>query len=203
MAGTTQDMQANRQQDRAEGRTKRRGLTFSHVGFYVHDIARMEDFYTRVLEFTVTDRGQLSGQHGPVGLVFLSRDPDEHHQIVLATGRPAELAFNVINQVSLKADSLATLKLMHQRVRDEGMAEILPVTHGNALSVYVRDPEGNRLELYVDLPWYVSQPMRIPVDLDRDEASIMATAADHARSLPGFRPRSEWRQEMAERMGLV
>ena len=183
--------------------TLRPGLTFSHVGFYVHDIARMENFYTRVLEFTVTDRGQLSGPQGPLDLVFLSRNPDEHHQIVLVTGRPEQLEFNVINQVSLKADSLATLKEMHQRVRDAGMNEILPVTHGNALSVYVRDPEGNRLELYVDLPWYVSQPMRIPVDLDPDEASIMATAEAHARSLPGFRPRSQWRAEMAARMGLA
>lgn len=183
--------------------TLRPGLTFSHVGFYVHDIARMENFYTRVLEFTVTDRGQLSGPQGLLDLVFLSRNPDEHHQIVLVTGRPEQLEFNVINQVSLKADSLATLKEMHQRVRDAGMNEILPVTHGNALSVYVRDPEGNRLELYVDLPWYVSQPMRIPVDLDPDEASIMAKAEAHARSLPGFRPRSQWRAEMAARMGLA
>ena len=46
----------------------------------------MEGFYTRLLGFTVTDRGQLQGAAGPVSLVFLSRDPDEHHQIVLATG---------------------------------------------------------------------------------------------------------------------
>jgi len=180
----------------------RPGLTFSHVGFFVTDIARMEDFYTRVLEFTVTDRGQLSGPNGPMDLVFLSRDPDEHHQIVLITGRPQAIDFNIINQVSLKADGLPTLKTMYRRVQAEGMKDITPVTHGNALSVYVRDPEGNRLELYVDLPWYVSQPMRVPVDLDPDDDTILATAESHARSLPGFRPRSEWRAEMARRMGL-
>lgn len=183
--------------------TPRTGLTFSHVGLYVNDIDRMEDFYTRVLEFTVTDRGQLPGPAGRLNLVFLSRDPDEHHQIVLVTGRPAEIGFNVINQVSLKADSLATLKAMHARLLAEGMNEVTPITHGNALSVYVRDPEGNRLELYLDLPWYVSQPMRIPVDLAPDDAAILASAEAHARSLPGFRPRSEWRAEMARRMGLA
>lgn len=68
----------------------RPGLTFAHFGMFVTDIARMERFYTEVLEFTVTDRGQLTGPNGPFDLVFLSRDPDEHHQLVLATGRPAE-----------------------------------------------------------------------------------------------------------------
>lgn len=182
----------------------RPGLTFSHVGFFVADLARMEDFYARVLEFTVTDRGRLPGPHGPIDLVFLSRDPAEHHQIVLVSGRPERLEFNVINQISLKADSLATLKTMHARMQGEsGASEITPVTHGNALSVYVRDPEGNRLELYFDLPWYVSQPMRVPVDLARSEADILATAESHARSLPGFRSRAEWQQEMAQRMGIA
>ncbi len=181
----------------------RPGLTFSHVGFFVTDIARMEDFYTRVLEFTVTDRGQLPGPAGPMDLVFLSRDPDEHHQIVLITGRPQEIHFNVINQISLKADKLATLKEMHRRVQAEGLHDIAPVTHGNALSVYVRDPEGNRLELYIDLPWYVSQPMRVPVDLTPPDDAIMAAAEAHARALPGFKPRSQWRAEMARRMGLA
>ncbi len=181
----------------------RPGLTFSHVGFFVTDIARMEDFYSRVLEFTVTDRGELPGPAGPMSLVFLSRDPDEHHQIVLMTGRPKEISFNVINQVSLKADSLGTLKEMHRRVAAEGLGGVTPVTHGNALSVYAPDPEGNRLELYLDLPWYVSQPMRVPLDLSPADDQIMATAEEHARSLPGFRPRAQWRDDMARRMGLA
>jgi catechol-2,3-dioxygenase len=181
----------------------RPGLAFSHFGLYVTRMAPMEGFYTRVLEFTVTDRGQLSGPAGVVELVFLSRDPDEHHQIVLASGRPADTPFNVINQISLKADNLATLKTMHARLLAEGVSGIAPVTHGNALSVYAPDPEGNRLELYVDLPWYVTQPLRVPVDLTLDDARIMADAEAHARSLPGFRPRAEWRAEMARRMGLA
>lgn len=181
----------------------RPGLTFSHFGMFVIDVALLEDFYTRVLEFTVTDRGQLPGPAGPMDLVFLSRDPDEHHQIVLISGRPRDLPFNPINQISLKADSLATLRAMHQRLVAQGAADITPVTHGNAVSIYVRDPEGNRLELYLDLPWYVNQPMRVPVDLSLDDDALMGWLEAHARALPGFRPRSEWRAEMARRMGLA
>lgn len=182
----------------------RPGFRFSHFGMFVTDIPPLEDFYTRVLEFTVTDRGQLPGPNGPMDLVFLSRDPDEHHQIVLISGRPRDLPFNPINQISLKADDLATLRTMLRTLQAEGAADITPVTHGNAVSIYVRDPEGNRLELYVDLPWYVDQPMRVPVDLEAgDDAAVMQRLEAHARTLPGFRPRSEWRAEMARRMGVA
>ena len=54
-------------------------VSFSHVGMYVYDIALMEDFYSRVLGFTVTDRGEADTPHGVVRFVFLSRDPREHH----------------------------------------------------------------------------------------------------------------------------
>ncbi len=181
----------------------RPGFRFSHFGMFVTDIARLEDFYSRVLDFTVTDRGTLPGPAGTMQLVFLSRDPDEHHQIVLVSGRPADMAFNPINQISLKADRVADLQTMHALLVAEGLPGITPVTHGNAVSIYVPDPEGNRLELYVDLPWYVSQPMRVPVDLSGDEDALMQRLEAHARGLPGFRPRAQWRAEMAKRMGLV
>jgi catechol-2,3-dioxygenase len=182
----------------------RPGLTFTHMGIFVTDIEKMSDFYTRILEFTVTDRGRLPAADGSTILdfVFLSRDPDEHHQIVMVSGRPPTLSFNPINQISLRADSLATLKIMSERIAREITWEMFPSTHGNSLSVYVADPEGNRLELYFDLPWYVDQPMRVPVDLRGSEESIMAAAEAHARTLPGFEPRAEWRERMARKMGL-
>ena len=168
----------------------RPGLSFSHMGIFVSDLAKMVDFYERVLEFTVTDRGELPGPNGKAQLVFLSRDPDEHHQIVLVTGRPPTLPFNPINQISLRADSLATLKTMYERVAYEQTSAIASVTHGNALSVYVGDPEGNRLELFIDLPWYVTQPSRVPADLSGSEEAIMAAAEAHARCRDSCRGRN-------------
>lgn len=182
--------------------SKRTGLSFSHIGIFVNDMEAMARFYSDVLDFTITDRGRLQGPHGPVDLVFTSRDPDVHHQIVLVSGRPERIDFNVVNQISMTADSIETLQAFHRRLQSAGVAELLPVTHGNALSVYFRDPEGNRIELYVDTPWYVSQPMRVPMPIELPADELLAWAERHAQGLPGFRPRSEWRQEMAQRMGI-
>jgi catechol-2,3-dioxygenase len=119
---------------------------------------------------------------------------------VLVSGRPEHVSFNVVNQLSLTADSLETLQAFHQRLKEEKVDELNPVTHGNALSLYFHDPEGNRIEIHIDTPWYVSQPMRVtmPIELPADE--LMAWAETHARALPGFRPRAEWRAEMARIM---
>jgi catechol 2,3-dioxygenase len=172
-------------------------LAFSHMGLYVTDLARMEDFYTRLLGFTVTDRGDL----GSTQLVFLSRDPKEHHQIVLASGRPGAAGFNPINQISFRMAEFSGLREMHRRLQGEGVAEMSPVSHGNALSIYFRDPEGNRIELFVDTPWYVLQPLRVPMDMSLPDAELWAWAESEARKLPGFTKVEQWRDEVARRMG--
>jgi catechol-2,3-dioxygenase len=167
------------------------------MGLYVTDLARMEDFYTRLLGFTVTDRGDL----GSTQLVFLSRDPKEHHQIVLASGRPGAAGFNPINQISFRMAEFGGLREMHRRLQGEGVAEMSPVSHGNALSIYFRDPEGNRIELFVDTPWYVLQPLRVPMDMSLPDAELWAWAESEARKLPGFTKVEHWHDEMARRMG--
>ena len=177
---------------------QRNGLVFSHMGFYVRDIQRMARFYKDVMCFFQTDRGLL----GPVELVFLSRDPTEHHQIVLASGRPTDLAFSVINQISLRVPDLATLRDMRNRAKaDPDVTELMCATHGNAVSIYFRDPEGNRIEVFMDMPWYCEQPLREPIDLDQSDEAVMAAAETLARSRPKFRSRAQWVQEMEQLMG--
>jgi len=175
-------------------------VAFSHMGFYVRDIVAMEDFYARVLGFTVTDRGNL----GPVQLVFLSRNPEEHHQVVLASGRPEGPGFNLINQISFRVEGIAALRYFYEALKGEQAAgrasELVGVTHGNALSLYVRDPEANRIELFFDTEWYCEQPVRELVDFSQSNEQIMARAEAVARSLPNFMPRGQWVDQMRARM---
>src|SRR6266850_3125601 len=167
-------------------------FSFSHMGMFVADLGRMRDFYTRVLGFTVTDTGELETPRGRLQFVFLSRDPKEHYQIVLATGKPEKLAFNPINQISFRMAEFSGLREMYRRVVDEQVKELHPVSHGNALSVYFHDPEGNRLELFVDTPWYCKQPMRIPMDMGLSDKDLWKWAEAEARKQPGFKPVADW-----------
>ena len=163
-------------------------LSFSHFGIFARDPHALAAFYVEQLGFTITDTGAL-----PSGdLVFLSRDPTEHHQIVLCSGRPAE-GFNTVNQISLRTNKLQTLRVLQQRLASTaGVTEILPVTHGNAISLYFRDPEGNRVEVFIDTQFYCQQPQRVAVDLSQSDAKIWRMVEEHARSQPNFKSRADW-----------
>ena len=176
---------------------RRDALVFSHLGFYVRDIERMTAFYKGPMGFFETDRGLL----GTVQLVFLSRDPGEHHQIVLASGRPEGPGFNLINQISLRVPDLATLRAVRDGVMAEpDVSELVTATHGNAISIYFRDPEGNRLEVFFDTPWYCTQPLRVPVDLEQPDGALLAQSEALARAQPDFEPRAAWVERMRAKM---
>jgi catechol 2,3-dioxygenase len=177
---------------------KPESLTLSHMGLYVRDLNRMASFYKEVLGFTETDRGTL----GPVQLIFLSRDPAEHHQIVLASGRPVEATYSVVNQLSFRVQDLPTLKYVHvNALKESDVSDMVAVSHCNAISIYFRDPEGNRLEVFLDTPWYCEQPLRETVDLGESDEVIMAKTEALARSRPKFQSREAWQVELAKLMG--
>lgn len=176
------------------------GLTLSHVGIFVTDLPRMVDFYTGFLGFAESDRG-ATANGGEI--VFMTRDPREHHQFVMATGRPADLPYNIVNQLSFRVDSLDTLRELQRSLKDEHATELGPVSHGNALSVYLHDPEKNRVELLIDTPWYVPQPCRLPVDLSLPDDELWATLEKSAKALPGFKSREAWVAEIERKIAAA
>ena len=126
---------------------------------------------------------------------------------MLAGGRPANLPFNPINQLSFRVDSLATLRAYYARVTSKPYAalvsDIHPVCHGNALSLYFRDPEGNRIELYIDTPWYVNQPMRLILDFSLSDAALWAWVKNAMQAKPGFQPVERWRRNLQRELNAA
>ncbi len=184
--------------------TRAPNLMFSHMGLSVKNVPRMERFYTDVLGFTVTDRGNAGGME----LVFLSRDPNDHHQIVLASGRPPELPENTankqfgpsINQISFKVGSLDDLRDINRRLEAEGGGNLFPANHGIAWSIYAHDPEGNNLEFFVDSDWYITQPFLIPLDFSQSNDEIVALTKSMCETSEGYEPYGDWRARVAQRM---
>jgi catechol 2,3-dioxygenase len=179
-------------------------LTFSHMGVTVRDLHRMETFYRAVMGFIVTDRGSA----GAMDLVFLSRSPNDHHQIILGTGRPEALPANTanpqfgpsINQISFKMPQLEEMRKIKQLLAENGATDILAANHGNAWSLYAHDPEHNNLEFYVETPWYVAQPMFEPLDLGKSDDEILLETRQLCEQGPGFEEITSWRARMGEQM---
>jgi len=174
-------------------------LSFSHIGIFVFDLEPMSRFYTEVLGFHVTDRGTVLDQQR---IVFLSRDPREHHQIVLVEGRTAARSEVLLNQISLRVPSLADLRAVRERVLNVGgIPEIHPINHVISFSVYFRDPEGNRIEIFCDSPFYVAQPHIEPLDLALDDAAILEQTRDRYQDDPSFCTAEAWRARFPGRAG--
>ena len=175
---------------------KRPELTFSHVGIWVTDLEAMRRFYTDVLGFVQTDRGPI----GDTELVFLSQATSDHHQLVLARGRPHDAGFTTVNQISYKLDSLETLQAVYADIVGKPVKDLVQISHGNAWSIYFRDPEGNRIELFVDTPWYTPQPVREPLDLSKPAAEIRRETEAYCRSRPRFASRADWQRGLGEQI---
>ena len=151
--------------------------TPSHFGIYCMDLERMAQFYVRVFDLTITDQGQPA--HFRHDLVFLSASKDQHHQLVLASGRPADAVFSNVMQISFMVPSIQYLRDIWTNAQSLGATNIRGINHGNSLSVYFSDPENNTVEIYIDMPFHVTQPHGTPLDLSQGDAvsSLIITAA--------------------------
>jgi len=172
----------------------------THVGIFVRDIDRMTAFYTEVFGLTVSDRGDIPGDRK---IVFMSNDPDEHHQFVLVSGRPADETMTVAQQLSFRVDTLDDVRALHDKVAAAGMEITQQTCHGNALSVYFKDPDGNRVEIYTHTPWYIPQPHAVPFDLSQSNEEILAWTEAYCRGDADFMSAEQRAEKMAAMMGVT
>jgi catechol 2,3-dioxygenase len=161
----------------------------SHFGIFVRDIEAMTRFYTEVFGLHLTDEGKGSNFH--FQLNFLSGSPDQHHQLVLASGRGADTPSTVM-QMSFKVGAIDDLRRVRAHALSAGATQMHNMNHGNALSVYFHDPESNMIEVYLDTPWYVPQPHGDPLDLEKTDAEIWAETEAACLADPGFATVEDW-----------
>ncbi|MCP4040210.1 MAG: VOC family protein, partial [bacterium] len=147
-------------------------------------------FYCDVLGFRVTNRGPV----GEAELAFLSQDPSLHHQIAIVRGVPVpDRAFHMVDHLAFRAGALDDLRQIRSALLEAGVEDIIPISHGNAWSLYFDDPEGNGIEIYVDSPFHVAQPQGKSFDLDQSDEAIEQTTRKQFGDEPEFRPMAQWR----------
>ena len=162
-------------------------MLLSHIELYVQDITLMESFYTQSLGFVVTDRGQ-----GENAMVFLSRSPKEHHQIVLNPRESHRSIESPVDHISFRVESLSALRCFNCALKVKPEISIQTVSHGSTWSIYFRDPEGNRFEIFTDTPWYVNQPCKFEIDLELTDEQLMQFTKAKIEVMAGFSVAEEW-----------
>jgi catechol 2,3-dioxygenase len=169
----------------------------THIGLFVHALTPMVDFYCETLGMVLSDRGELHGRE----LAFLSRDPSEHHQLVMVCDPARTEPLAPLAQISFRLDDLEDLRAYYAILTERRAAGLEGRNHGNSWSIYFLDPEDNKIELYVPTPWAVAQPWRAPLDLGQPAAAIVAETAELLRANPTARPMADWSAEMRARLG--
>ena len=162
-------------------------INLSHFELYVRDVVSMENFYTRNLGLVVTDRGE-----GENGMVFLSGNPHEHHQLVLNPRQSHKTVESPVDHIAFRIDSIVNLRVFHKALSSSSTA-LQTVSHGTTWSIYFRDPEANRLELFTDTPWHVNQPCKFAIDFDISIEKLHEFTEHRIKDLPGFRAVEDWR----------
>lgn len=162
----------------------------SHFGIFAHDQERLVEFYTGVFGLKITDRGV--GKTFKRNLVFMSATPDQHHQLVIAEGRPEDATFSTVMQLSFLVQEIDDLRRIRKKALALGATRMHPLNHGNALSLYFADPEDNTIEVYMDTPYYVAQPHGDPLDLDKSDEELLAETREICLADPTYMPRAEW-----------
>lgn len=153
-----------------------------HVGIHAYDIDKERAFYRDVLGLQVTDEDPA------LGMVFLSARPDEeHHEFLICGGRNVEDrdAF-LLQQVSFRCNSLEDVIGYYRRFQENDVVFDMIVSHGNAVGIYFRDPEGNRCEVYWNTGLKARQPYLEMVNLEESPEEIMrkirASVAEHGET---------------------
>jgi catechol 2,3-dioxygenase len=170
-------------------------LEVAHTVLFVHDVDRMIAFYRDVLGFEVADRGPL----GDDEIVFLSQIANHHHQVAFITGRPEADRPNSVHHTAYRSagtlDDLRTLLGVLEAHPD--VSGIMPLTHGNAWSIYFEDPEHNGVEVFLDTPWHVQQPQAKPLDLTKSNDEIVAATHSAFADEPEFSNLAEFYDQRA------
>jgi len=147
----------------------------AHVVYMTRRYEEMISWYKTVFEARV--------QYENPAFAFLTYD-DEHHRFAFANmdvlspnGKAADMPSGVgVNHIGYTFANPGELLENYARLKEAGIMPYWRVHHGVTLSVYYRDPDGNRMEFQVDTctveeanaymytEAFAANPIGVPID---------------------------------------
>lgn len=122
-----------------------------HVLLKVADLERSKKFYANLLGFEVVEEDP---QHGGV---FMTLGTDGHTlDLFPATDTTVAPASSLdragVHHIAFQVDHEEALRNAYFTLQDAGVEVVRAVDHVSQKSIYFYDPDGNRLEIYYELP---------------------------------------------------
>jgi catechol 2,3-dioxygenase len=124
-------------------------MYLGHVNIYVRDAERSRKWYEEV-------PGLHTYHTRPGGAAFMAADRDQSHEVALmqlgdAAAGPQRGQVG-LNHMTWRVESLDDLKEFYHRLKSKEVAIERVADHGVSLGLYFRDPDGNGIEVYYELP---------------------------------------------------
>jgi catechol 2,3-dioxygenase len=152
-------------------------VRIGHVHLQVADLDRAAAFYRDVIGFTVT----LDGRPYGLPAMFLAAG-DYHHHVALNTfesagGTPPPRGHTGLYHLAIVYPDRLSLARAVQRAVAHGANIDSGRDHGGTVSVYLKDPDRNGVELYYDRPraaWFDSMGRFILKNEQFDVAELLS-----------------------------
>lgn len=140
-------------------------LRVGHAVLKMRDLEKAKWFYGEVLGM------EISSDQSPRGIFF--RFGDYHHDIgvfkVSEEADPPKQDQVGLAHLALATDGIESVVAMRNRLEEYGAKIEGALDHGMTLSLYCRDPDGNLIEIYAEVPdynWRDNFEYRANLDLD-------------------------------------
>ena len=170
----------------------KRPMYLQHVNVYVRNVERSKKWYEDLLGLHVYE-------YRPGWAAFLTADKEQSHEVALMQlGEDAPLQSKRqvgLNHMAWRLESLDDLKEFYKKIKAEGQPIDRIADHGISLGIYLRDPDGNGVEVFYEMPraeWPVDYNVftREKTGNGRFPALGMPRSAATVRLLGGKPPRS-------------
>ena len=198
------NVQANAQAvpETAAARGRIAPVKFAHIVFRTAQKEAMVQWYRTVFEAELSLANPF--------LTFLTFD-DEHHRVAIVgmpDSTPQDRRAAAMDHCAFTYASLGDLLATFKRLRAQGITPYWCINHGPNLSFYYRDPDGNQVELQIDVfdspdavnEWFKSSDFGtnpIGVKFDADEL-IRRFEAGESEAMLTVRPRIPPEQVLAQ-----